>query len=158
MKYAMADGSAEFADSKYTEVVRRNDIMFTNGNIEGWAKMFANNVVMVYANGDSIVGKKAIIDFWTNRRNTLVESVGHQNNVFLPVRIVKSQGGFDLPGVWLLQWTEYTTKYKSGQTVRGLIHADFHFNEDDLVDRVLMYQDMAPTMEVTGEKRVPPTM
>lgn len=153
VKFGMADGSAEFAEEKYIETVRRHDIMFQNGNVEGWTKMFADDAVLYYSGGDSLVGKKAITDFWTNRRNTLVASVKHTNEVFMPVKVNKPQSIYDVAGVWVLHWMDYTTNYKSGQSVQGSIHADYHFNDDNLVDRMIIYQDMAPTLAVTGEKK-----
>lgn len=155
--YAMADGSAEFADMKYIETVRRNDIMFQNGNFVGWSKMFANDIIMQWSSGETIKGKQAVIDYWTGRWNTMVESITHENNIFLPVRMKESLlPGAKLPGVWLAQWTQHVTRYKNGKTVTGMIHADYHFNDDDLVDRFILYQDMAPTLAVTGEKSVVP--
>jgi hypothetical protein len=150
---AMADGSAEFADAKYTDIGRRHAIMFENGNIEGWATMFADNAVLQWSNGDSLAGKKAITDYWINRRDQVVESIDLDNDIWLPVKVNKPQQEADIPGVWLLNWHQFTTKYRNGKTLTGWVHTDYHFNEEGKVDRMIQYMDRAPIMATTGETR-----
>jgi hypothetical protein len=147
---SMADGSAEFADAKYTEIGRRHSTMFENGNIEGWVGMFADNAVLQWSNGDSLVGKKAIMDYWINRRDVVVEDIDLENDIWLPVKVNKSQQENDIPGVWLLHWHQYTAKYRNGKTLTGWVHNDYHFNAQDKVDRWIQYMDRAPVMAVTG--------
>lgn len=153
MKFGMADGSAEFADTKFIDIGRRHSVMFENGNIQGWAGMFANNAVLQWSNGDSLVGKKAIIDYWTNRRDKVVESIDLENDIWLPVKVNKPQQEVDLPGVWLLNWHQFTAKYRNGKTLSGWIHTDYHFNDEGKVDRMIQYMDRAPIMAITGETR-----
>jgi hypothetical protein len=148
-----ADKAAEFADAKYTEIGRRHSIMFENGNIEGWAGMFADNAVLIWSGGDSLAGKKAIIDYWVNRRDKVVESIDLENDIWLPVKVNKSQQDQDVPGVWLLHWHQFTTKYKNGKTLTGWVHTDYHFNADDKIDRMVQYLDRAPIQATTGTQR-----
>ena len=153
LKFGMADGSAEFAETRYVNIGQRHSVMFETGNIEGWAGMFADNAVLQWSNGDSIVGKKAIIDYWTTRRANVVESIDLENDIWLPVKVNKPQQEVDLPGVWLLNWHQFNTKYRNGKTLSGWVHTDYHFNGDDKVDRMIQYMDRAPIMAVTGETR-----
>jgi hypothetical protein len=149
---ATADNAAEFADPKYTEIGRRHTTMFENGNIQGWAQMFADNAVLVWSGGDSLVGKKAITDYWLNRRDNVVDSIDISNEIWLPVKVNKSQQEADLPGVWLLSWHQFTTKYRNGKTLTGWVHSDYHFNDDDKVDRWIQYLDRGPVETTAGSK------
>lgn len=151
-KLATADGAAEFADSKYTEIGMRHSIMFENGNIDGWSNLFADNAVMQWSNGDSLSGKKAIADYWKDRRAKVIESIDISNEIWLPVKVNKSQAKVDMPGVWLLHWHQFTAKYKNGKTLTGWIHTDFHFNDQNKVDRMVQYMDRAPIKPVSGEQ------
>jgi hypothetical protein len=153
LKFGMADGSAEFADTKFVQIGQRHSVMFETGNIEGWVGMFADNAVLQWSNGDSIVGKKAIADYWVNRRNNVVESIDLESDIWLPVKVNKPQQEVDLPGVWLLNWHQFTTKYRNGKTLKGWVHTDYHFNADGKVDRMIQYMDRAPIMAITGETR-----
>ena len=149
---ATADKAAEFADPKYTEIGRRHMTMFENGNIQGWADMFADNAVLVWSGGDSLVGKKAITDYWINRRDKVVDTIDISNDIWLPVKVNKSQQGEDLPGVWLLSWHQFTTKYRNGKTLSGWVHSDYHFNDKDKVDRWIQYLDRGPVEATGGSK------
>lgn len=147
---ATADRAAEFADAKYVEIGRRHSTMFENGNIEGWASMFADDAVLQWSSGDSLVGRQAIINYWTNRRDNVVESIDLENDIWLPVKVNKSQSVGDIPGVWVLHWFQYTSKYKNGKTLVGWVHNDYHFNEDGKIDRMIQYLDRAPIQATEG--------
>jgi hypothetical protein len=149
---ATADNAAEFADARFTDIGRRHMTMFQNGNIEGWAGMFANNVVFYYSGGDSLVGKKALIDYWTNRRANVIESLKISNDIWLPVKVNKPQQTQDVPGVWLFHWHQFDTKYKNGNTLTGWVHTAFHFDDNEKVDRAVQFLDRAPIQAASGVK------
>lgn len=148
-----SDGSVQFADEKYVDIGRRHDIMFENGNINGWAEMFADDAVLMYSGGEKFTGKQAIVDYWINRRNTVVQSIAHDFDIYLPVTVKESlQPGTKAPGVWLMHWTQFTTRYQNGKSLTGWLHTDLHFDDNGKVDRMIEYLDRAPIQAASGMK------
>ena len=135
---------AEFADLKYVDMGKKALQQFASGDYDNWGTMFADNAVYQYSNGDSIAGRGAIISYWKDRRAKYIDSLSATNDIWLAVKVNESQRGPDLPGVWLMNWHQVTTKYKSGKTISFWVHIDFHYNDADQVDRVVAYVDQAP--------------
>jgi hypothetical protein len=140
---------AEFADTKYTEMGKQYMQKFQEGDIAGWAEMFADDAVYAWSSGDSLVGKKAITDYWSNRRNTVIDSIQFSNDIWLPIKINQPQKGPDQPGNWLLNWYQVNVKYKTGKKLQFWVHTDYHFNASDKVERAIQYIDRAPIKEAT---------
>ncbi|MGZ3853837.1 MAG: hypothetical protein ACXVBX_13660, partial [Flavisolibacter sp.] len=59
---------SEMADAKYSDMGRQMMQKFESGDIDSWGNMFADNAVYLWSAGDSVAGKKAITDYWKNRR------------------------------------------------------------------------------------------
>ena len=135
---------AEFADAKYADWGKQGLQKFESGDIEGWADMFADNAVYLWSAGDSLAGKKAIIDFWKNRRTNVIDSIHFSNDIWLPIKINQPQKGPDRAGIWLLNWYQVSTKYKSGKNLQFWVHTDYHYDDNNKVDRVVQYIDRAP--------------
>lgn len=133
---------AEFADPKYAAVGKNGLAALSSGDIDGWMAAFADNAVYVWNNGDSLVGKPAIADYWKKRRTEVIESISYANEIWLPLKINQPQS-IEQPGVWLLGWYETTAKYKTGKSMTQWIHTDYHFDANDKVDRVIQYVDRA---------------
>lgn len=146
----LADGSVEFADDKYISMGRRQLVLFHNGNIDEWGKQFSNDAVYDFSWGDSIVGRQAIIDYWKDRRDNIIETIEFSNDIFLPIKINKPQRGPDRPGIWVLGWYQFEATYKTGQKAGGWIHTDVHYNNQGQVDRVVQYYDRTPIHKATG--------
>ena len=135
---------AEFADAKYTEIVRNGQKALSSGDVPGWLSAFADNAVFTWNSGDSLTGKAAISDYWTKRRGEVIESLTYTNQIFLPIKVNKPQS-VEAPGVWVLSWWQTEAKYKTtGKKMTQWIHATTHFNADDKIDRVNQFIDMAP--------------
>jgi ketosteroid isomerase-like protein len=135
---------AEFADAKYAEIVRNGQKALSAGDVSGWLSAFADNAVFAWNSGDSLSGKAAISEFWTKRRGDIIESLTYTNQIFLPVKVNKPQS-VEAPGVWVLSWWKTEAKYKTtGKKMTQWIHATTHFNDEDKIDRVIQYIDMAP--------------
>lgn len=143
---------AEFTDAKYADWGKQSMHKFESGDIEGWADMFADNAVYAWSAGDSLAGKKAIIDYWKNRRANVIDSIHFSNDIWLPIKINQPQKGPDRPGVWLLSWYQVNSKYKSGKKLQFWVHTDYHYDSSDKVDRAIQYIDRAPINAATGMK------
>ena len=131
----------EFGDSKYVETGKKYLKQFEAGDIDNWINMFSDNAVYAWSSLDSLVGKKAIADYWKNRRKTVIDSMTITNDIWIPIKVNQPQKGPDLAGIWLLNWQQVTAKYKSGKKITFWVHVDSHFNDAGLVDRAVHYVD-----------------
>lgn len=143
---------AEFADPKYTDMGKAMMKQFSDGDIDAYGQHFAENAVYQWSSGDSLAGKKAIIDYWKNRRANVVQSVAISNDIWLPIKINVPQRGPDAPGVWLVGWHQVNATYKNGKTLEFWVHQDMHYDANDKVDRLVMYLDRAPINAAIGAK------
>ena len=134
----------EFADDKYMQMGKQRQQQFENGDIESWISQFADNAVYQWSSGDSLAGKKAIADYWINRRKNVIQSIKMSNDIWLPVKVNQPQKGPDMPGNWLLSWYQVNVTYKNGKSLQFWVHTDTHYNKNDQVDRVIQYMDRAP--------------
>ena len=142
---------AEFADAKFTDMGKQMIQKFETGDIDSWANMFADNAVYSWSAGDSLVGKKAISDYWKNRRTNVIDSIHFSNDIWLPIKINQPQKGPDMPGNWLLSWYQVGVKYKGGKSLGFWVHTDYHFDANDKIDRAVQYIDMAPIKAAVGK-------
>ena len=142
---------AEFADAKYSDMGKQMMQKFESGDIDSWANMFADNAVYAWSAGDSVVGKKAITDYWKNRRMNVIDSIHFSNDIWLPIKVNQPQKGPDMPGTWLLSWYQVAAKYKSGKSLGFWVHTDYHFDANDKIDRAVQYIDMAPIKAAVGK-------
>lgn len=137
-------GPVEFADSKYMDIGKKGLASLSSGDIEGWMNTFADNAMYRWNNGDSLVGKKAISDYWKKRRTEAIDSISFSNDIWLSVKVNEPQQKVQAPGVWLLGWYAVNAKYKTGKRMMQWIHADMHFDAQDKIDIFIQYLDRAP--------------
>ncbi|MBI1780363.1 MAG: nuclear transport factor 2 family protein [Sphingobacteriales bacterium] len=131
---------AEFADKKFGEMAGKQLDALTAGDVDGWMSAYADNAVYVWNYGDSLAGKKAITDYWKNRRANVIDSITFSNRVFLPVKVNKPQS-VEQPGNWVLCWYLTNAKYKNGKRMVQWIHTDIHYDANDKIDRLIQYVD-----------------
>ena len=137
---AAAAPPAEFADPKYVEIVKQNLAAFESGDVAGWMSNFADNAIYAWNYGDSLAGKTAISEYWMKRRGETIDTISFENEIFLPVKVNTPQS-IEQSGVWVLAWYEVTTKYANGKSMTQWVHADTHFDANDMVDRHILYID-----------------
>jgi len=142
----------EFADARYMDMGRTYLKMLSEGKIDEWVNQFADNAVYQWSSGDSLAGKKAILEYWKNRRMNVIDRLQFSNDIWLPVKVNQPQKGPDMPGIWLLGWNQVDVKYKNGKSLKFWVHQDFHYNSDDKIDRTIQYIDRAPINAALGTK------
>jgi len=147
-----AQQDVEFADPKYMDIGKAALAAMSKGDITGWLGSYADNAVYIWSAGDSLAGLPAITKYWTDRRTNVIDSIAFTNDIWLAIKVNKSQRGPDLPGVWLMGWYQFNSKYKNGKRVGGWIHHDMHFNEAGKIDRSIQYIDRAPINAALGKK------
>ena len=134
---------AEFADARYTEIGKSGLASMTSGDVDGWASNWADNIVWQWNNGDSVAGKAAVVQYWKERRNNMIDSISFSNHIWLPVKVNQPQAT-EAAGVWLLSWYSTNAKYKTGKRMMQWIHTAQHFDANDKIDRVVQYLDRVP--------------
>ena len=135
---------SEFADAKYADIGKQMMQKFESGDIDSWVDMYADNAVYRWSSGDSLAGKKAISDYWKNRRSNVIDSIHFSNDIWLPLKVNEPQKGPDLKGNWLLSWYQVNAQYKGGKKLMFWVHTDYHFDANDKIDVAIQYIDMAP--------------
>ncbi len=143
---------AEFADAKYTDIGKKYIQDLSSGDTDAMMAAYADNAKYYWNAGDSLVGKKAIADFWVNRRKNVIETLSFKNDIWLPIKVNEPQQKMEKPGVWLLSWYQVTAKYKGGKSMTQWMHILFHFDANDKVDEVSQYVDRVPINEAMPKK------
>ena len=141
----------EFADAKYIDVGKKALAAMTSGNTDEWMSIYADNVKYYYNNGDSLIGKQAVDNYWRKRRSEVIDSISFASEIWLPVKVNEPQQPQQLPGVWLLSWYQVNVKYKTGKSMGQWMHVDYHFDANDKVDEVVHYLDRAPINAATAK-------
>ncbi len=137
--------SAEFADPKYMDIGKQMLVSMEQGKMDDWANVYADNAVYNWSSGDSLAGKKAIMDYWKNRRANVIESIHFSNDIYTSLKVNQPQKGPDMPGVWLLSWYQVNVKYKKAkQPIMFWVHTDHHFDDNGKIDRTIQYIDRLP--------------
>lgn len=142
----------EFADASYMDMGKAMVKHFFDGDYDAWGESFADNAVFSYSSGDSLAGKKAIVDYWKERRNKFIDNSQMSNDIWLPIKVNTPQRGPDMPGVWLMSWHQVNVKYKNGKALQFWTHQDMHYNAQDKVDRMITYIDRGPINAALGMK------
>lgn len=133
----------EFADPKYTDIVKATLNSLSSGDVAGMLSNYADNAVYAWNSGDSLAGKAAISEYWTKRRGEVIETLTYGDQIFLPVKVNTPQSS-EAPGIWVLAWHETSAKYKAtGKSMTQWIHSDVHFDANDKIDRWIQYSDRA---------------
>ena len=141
--------AVEFADQQFMDFGKKALAAMSAGDIDGFVANYADNAVYNWSSGDSLVGIEAIKKYWKDRRANVIDSITFANDIWLPIKINTPQKGPDQPGIWLLGWYQFKSKYKTGKTVSGWIHNDMHFNSSGKIDRSITYIDRAPIVAAT---------
>jgi hypothetical protein len=143
-------GGDEILDMKEADEAKNILLAFSKGDVNGMTASFDENARAYWAGGDSIIGKKAIQDYW-NGRLKLIESLQIVDQVLLPVKVNTSQAPQHALGKWVLVWTSVSVKYKNGKSLNFWTHSDYHYNDAGKIDVGIHYMDRHPIMEATKD-------
>jgi len=144
--------AAEFADTKYTERGKQQLASFESGDVDAWLSDFSDSARYYWSGGDSLIGKPAIAEYWKNRRANVIKTIKFSNDIWLPIKINQPQKGPDRPGVWLMSWYQVNATYSSGKSIQFWAHHLFHFDNNDKIDQVSAFIDMAPVKAAIAAK------
>jgi ketosteroid isomerase-like protein len=142
----------EIGNMKYVDVGKKMLQQLASGDVDSWGDNFADNAVFQWSSLDSLAGKKAILDYWKNRRMKVIDSLQESEDVWIPMKVNTPQSRGDVPGDWLLSWYITNVKYKNGKRLVFLVHQLFHFNADGKIDRTIFFLDRGPINKALGVK------
>lgn len=137
-------GDYELGDNKFVDIAKKGFRNLESGDIDSWMTGFADNAVYRWNNFDSLSGKAAIADYWKKRRTDVIDSMSLTGDIWLPIKVNKSQAPGHLTGNYALSWHQVYAKYKTGKSMTQRIHTVYHFDANDKIDRVSQYMDRAP--------------
>lgn len=95
-------------------------------------------------NGDSLAGKKAIVDYWKARRSNVIKTIDFTDDIWLAVKVNTPANRYQAPGNWVLGWFRTTAKYVTDKSMVQWIHTDYHINDDGKIDLCIQYVDREP--------------
>jgi hypothetical protein len=143
---ADASGSIVLPPSS-TDGVKKSIEAYAAGDLAAFTENMDENIKFYYPGpGDSLVGKKAVLDFYTKRR-AVADSIQVVNPVYLGIRNTTNQAVAQ--GDWLMSWYTFAIKYKNGKRIGLPIHTVQHLNGAGKVDIMAMYYDMHRVMEAS---------
>lgn len=125
-------------------------LAFAKGDVAAMTANYDDNAKYFWSNGDSLVGRQAIADYYTGRWK-LIESLQVLGQVVLPVKVNTSQAPEHAPGKWVLVWSNIEVKYKNGKAIKFWTHADYHYNTAGKVDVAIQYIDRHQLLEATKD-------
>lgn len=131
-----------------TEGVKKGLIAFSKGDIEGMTAEYADTVRQLWSSLDSLVGKKAIQDYYTARWK-LIDSLNFSDYIIVPLKMGVQQTPIVQTGKWILAWSFAHVKYKNGKKLDFWVHNAYHYNSAGKIDFVGQYLDRHPIMEAT---------
>lgn len=140
---ALLPPPVEFTDSTYMVIGKQSLAQLANGDVEGFAKDFADNIIFRWSNGDSLAGKQVVTDYWKERRSKTIDTMKIKQDIWLGVKANQPQPGV-MPGTYLFGWFNLDVTYVNGKTVNMWVHHVYHFNDDKKVAEVNQFLDRAP--------------
>jgi len=121
---------------------------FANRDVDGMTANYDDKVMYRWSNGDSLVGKQAVKDYY-NGRLKVIDSLSFTDHVVLPVKVNNVQTPYQLAGKWVLHWAFAHVKYKTGKKINFWVHNDYHYNDAGKVDVAIQYIDMHQIREAS---------
>jgi len=140
----------EFADEKYIAIGKESLTQLAKGNVDGFVADYDDNAVFMWSGGDSLANKGAIASYWKDRRANVIDTITYDNEIWLPV---KANQAPPAPGVWLLNWANFSVTYKNGKNIKMSIHHAFHFNDSGKIVFAIQYVDRAPIQAALAAKK-----
>lgn len=141
----------ELLSMSETESVKAGLTAFAKGDLDGMTAAYADTCFMLWSNLDSIRGKQAIKDYYTERWK-LIDSINYSDHILVPLKVNMQQSMYAPTGKWILAWSFAHVKYKNGKKLDLWVHNVYHYNTDNKIDFVGQYIDRHPIMQAVGSK------
>ena len=130
----------EIADPKYIDVSKEVLTALCRGDLEGFIKPYSDNARYRWNYGDSLIGRQAIVDYWRERRTSVIDTITFKNETWLAFK-ANVPPKHIRPGVYVLSWADFTVTYTNGSTAVMNIHTVFGYDDHDNIISTLQYLD-----------------
>ena len=130
--------------------VKNSVIAFSKGDIDAMTSNYDDNVHFLWSNGDSMVGKKVVQDYYKGRWK-LIDSLNYSDHIVVALNTRVQQSKFAPTGKWVLIWSFAHVKYKNGKKLDFWVHSVYHHNDAGKIDFIGQYIDRHPIMEATKD-------
>jgi len=138
-------------DLSSADPLKKSFAAFARADVDAMTADYDDNVRYTWSNGDSLIGKKAVSDYYKGRWK-LIDSVTVSNEIVLPVQVNESQQPAVVPtGKWVLYWAMLSVKYKNGKKINFWMHNTNHMNDAGKIDFVGQYLDRHQIIEATKD-------
>jgi len=145
-----AKNADELLAMSETDGVKKSLEAFSKGDIDAMTADYDDNARQTWSGGDSLVGKKAIQDYYKGRWK-IIKSLNFSDYILLPVKVNKQQSAFAPTGKWVLAWSFAHVEYKNNKKLDFWVHNVYHYNDAGKVDFIGQYLDRHPIMEATKD-------
>ena len=145
--------ASELLDLSAGESVKQSFEAFAKGDVEAMTANFDDNIRYTWSSGDSLIGKKAVADYYKGRWS-IIDSVSVAEPIILPIQVNESQSKYAPAGKWVLYWAMLNVKYKNGKKIGFWMHNVNHFNDAGKVDFIGQYIDRAQIAAATAGLKV----
>lgn len=122
----------DIADPKYIELSKNVLTSLCKGDMEGFISQYADNAMYRWNYGDSLVGRKAILDYWKERRGSVIDTITFKNEAWLAIQANEPPIHIT-PGVYVLGWADFTVKYANGSSMDMNVHTVFGYDENEKI-------------------------
>ncbi len=130
----------EIADPKYIDRSKGIITALCQGDMDGFINEYSENATYRWNYGDSLVGRKAILSYWKERRSTVIDTITFRNETWLAIK-ANAPPKHISPGVYVLGWADFTITYTNGSTVDMNIHTVFGYDGKENLVSTLQYLD-----------------
>jgi ketosteroid isomerase-like protein len=130
----------EMGDSTKTSLCKASYTALIAGDVDAFAASMSDDVVFRWNAGDSIAGKAAVIEYWKDRRENVIDQLAIKNDIWLPLKVNTLSNL--TPGEYVLMWADLTSTYQfGGTTMNQRIHRVHRFNKEGKIDYITHYID-----------------
>lgn len=149
---AVVNPNYEIASPEYSELAEKSLTSWSNLDLDTWASTMSDDVVFYFPDGDAgtrteLAGKKAVLDWWTNWKQTSdIQQMTYLNHVDIPVIAKNTLPYSNLTGVFVISYFSNQLIY-NGTSVNLRMNVTVHFNSDKLIDRIYTYYDRTKIIE-----------
>ena len=138
-------------DSSFVASTKATMAAFENKDVDGYTANMDDNIKFRYSSGDSLIGKKAVKDFYTGRF-AIIKTIKFSNPIFLPLMAnVSPNGGATAAGKWMLDWYMVDVTYTNNKNLKFWVHNAQHYTDAGKIDESAQYIDRHPIMEATKD-------
>lgn len=148
--------SYEIASPDYSGLAAQALTSWSKFDFDAWTSMMSDDVLFYFPDGDAgtrteLVGRTAVLDWWTNWKQTSgIQQMTYINHVDIPVIAKETLPYSNLTGVFVISYFSNELIY-NGTPVKLRMNVTVHFNSDKLIDRVFTYYDRTKIIQAMGK-------